>query len=274
MKYNYIVSIFLLLLVVIISQSFYENTNKQIVEGFCWFRCRRSRNNNNNRNFIIALQKEAAERMRLYIIELRRPRGTPYVNLLYNAYVKNQTYVNEQGYKQAQNIDNTASNTQPCNSDKDIGKIIHFTSQSLNDTSTLNSTKVYFLSEVLNKALGHFSVYDTKNAETQFNYLGEHFPNTFNDDENVKNKYMKFCNLLALVQVAKSTTSSALPPDSILFNGGDKVNKDGQTKKVIGISQPIIDEAKELIKEFMKIKYALTEEEEKEIKNKYQIIVK
>jgi hypothetical protein len=122
-----------------------------------------------------------------------------------------------------------------------------------------NSTKVYFLSEILTKALGHFFIYNIKSNETQYNYLMIQFPKTFKDDSTMTNKYMKFCNLMALAEVAKSTTSTSLQPSSNYF------------KK---ISYPILSRAKTIISEFTKIKYELSEEEKQEIQNKYKTVVK
>lgn len=284
MKYNYITSIFLLILVIIISQVVYIHSEKKTVEGFkCWFKpskCKKSKPAVaapayvaaaplaiNKKSFfrfyssrnLRRLIREAAERARRnFVAQFVNSRQTPYVNLLGTAYVNNQTNANLTAYNEAIQIESLALQTKACNSDSDIGKIIILTSDFLNGNGQ-NSTKVYFLSEILIKSLGQFFIYNIQSNETQYNYLYIQYPNTFKDDTTMTNKYMKFCNLMALAEVAKSTTSTSLQP------GGNYFKK---------ISEPIIWRAREIIREFTKIKYELTEEEKKEIKDKYKTIVK
>jgi hypothetical protein len=264
MKYNYIVSIFLLILVVIISQCIYVHTNKKkIIEGWTWWGWW-ERNNN-----IYAAIRRAAEQARLaaqaarakylaFVGQFVNDRQTPYVNLLGQAYVNSQTQTNLNAYNEAIQIENLANQTTPCNSDADIAKIFDLTSQILSGGGQ-NSTKVYFISEVILKGLGHFYVYNIKNNETQFNYLNLQFPKTFKDDNDVKKKYYKFITLLALSHISKSTTSSSLPPGSNYF---------------LGISAPIIEECRNIIANLNTIKYELSDAEKGEIKNKYTTIVK
>jgi hypothetical protein len=259
MKYNYITSIFLLILVIIISEAVYIHSKKNI-EGFCFlFGCRRSRKFDYKYQQQLQRIREAAQRARAnFVARFVNSRQTPYVNLLGTAYSNNQTTANLTAYNESSEIDNLKTQTKECNNDSDIGKIFMLTSDFLNGNGQ-NSTKVYFLSEILIKSLGQFFIYNIQSNETQYNYLSIQYPNTFKDDTTMKNKYMKFCNLMALAEVAKSTTSTSLQP------GGNYFKK---------LSEPIISRAREIIKEFTKIKYELTEEEKKEIKDKYKTIVK
>jgi hypothetical protein len=199
-------------------------------------------------------------------------RQTPYVNLLGRAYVNsvnklgllgvlysnnNETQTNLTAYNEAVQIDSLTSQTNPSNSDDDIAKIIILTSNILSGNGQ-NSTKVYFISEVILKALGHFYVYNIKNNETQFNYLNVQFPTTFKDDTDIKKKYYKFISLLSLAHISKSTTSSSLSPGSNYF---------------LTMSAPIIQETKKIIDDLKNIKYDLSDEEKQEIQNKYTTIV-
>jgi len=278
MKYNYIVSIFLLILVVIISQCIYVHTNKKkIIEGWWW--PWRRRNNNNNNSIIEAIRRAAAAaqlaraRYLAFVGQFINDRQTPYVNLLGQAYVNSvnpsgavgqayvdnyETQTNLKAYNEAIQIESLANQTSACNSDADIAKIFDLTSKILSGGGQ-NSTKVYFISEVILKGLGHFYVYNIKNNETQFNYLNVQFPKTFKDDNDIKKKYYKFITLLALSHISKSTTSSSLPPGSNYF---------------IGISAPIIDECKKIIDDLNTIKYDLSDAEKAEIQTKYTTIVK
>jgi hypothetical protein len=288
MKYNYITSIFLLILVVIISQVVYIHSEKKIVEGWkCLFKpskCKKSKpapapvtasvansmpisvNKKSfarykffNRRNLLQSIREAAERARRnFVAQFVNSRQTPYVNLLGTAYVNNQTSANLIAYNEAIQIDSLASQTKACNSDSDIGKIIILTSDFLNGNGQ-NSTKVYFLSEILKKSLGQFFIYNQKSNETQYNYLSQYYPNTFKDDDIVTNKYMKFCNLMALAEVAKTTTSTSLQPVGNYF---------------MKISEPILYQSTKLINEFKKIKYDLTDKEKEEIQNRYKRVVK
>ena len=240
MKYNYITSIFLLILVIVISQVVYIHSKKNI-EGLCvLFGCIKKPKVNYAHQQLLLQIREAAERARRnFVAKFVNSRQTPYVNLLGTAYTNNSTQYNSRCWDEASQIDSLLLQTTECNSDSDIGKIITLTSNFLNGSGT-NSTKVYFLSEILTKALRQFFIYNIESNETQYNYLITQFPKTFDDDTTMKNKYMKFCNLMALAEVAKSTTSTSLQP------GGNYFKK---------ISEPIIWRAREIIREFTKIKY-------------------
>lgn len=219
----------------------------------------------------------AAEAERLQYEMMRslfvNERDSSYVQILGNIYSSNknnQTPENLASYKQAQEVDEIASTITQSNIDEDIYKIINKTSIMLNDVDKQNSTKVYFMSEVIIKAFGHFYEYNKKNNETQYNYLLNTFPKTFKDDEYVENKYKKFISLIALANVSKNITSSSLSPNSEYF---------------IAISKPIINESKKIIDEFLKINYnnieitPLTDGEKKinpannDEQEKYKIIV-
>jgi hypothetical protein len=281
MKYNYIISIFLLLLVIIISQSIHVHINrKKTIEG--WWRWRWTwpwyRNDSIREAIRRAAEaaRRAAEAARArylaFVGKFVNDRQTPYVNLLGRAYVNSvnpsglvgvpylnnsETQTNLTAYNEAVQIDSLTSQTNPCNSDDDIAKIILLTSNILSGNGK-NSTKVYFISEVIFKALGHFYVYNIKNNETQFNYLNVQFPTTFKDDNDIKKKYYKFISLLSLAHISKSTTSSSLSPGSNYF---------------LTMSAPIIQETKKIIDDLKNIKYDLSDEEKQEIQNKYTTIV-
>jgi hypothetical protein len=310
MKYNYIISIFLLILVVIISQCIYVYNNKKIVEGWFWSKKKKKTNTaatvnrpavnraavnrsifrsfrsmfRSRRLDIRRAMRRAAEQARLaaeaarakylaFVGQFVNDRQTPYVNLLGQAYVNSvnpsgqvgvpyldnyETQTNLKAYQEAIQIEALANQTKACSTDADIAKIFDLTSQILSGGGQ-NSTKVYFISEVILKGLGHFYVYNIKNNETQFNYLNVQFPKTFKDDNDIKKKYYKFISLLALSHISKSTTSSSLPPSSNYF---------------LSISAPIISECKIVINELNTIKYDLSTEEKAEIQNKYKTIVK
>jgi hypothetical protein len=258
MKYNYIVSIFLLIFVVIISQTIYVHTNKKIVEGWWIFSRRRNNNNNAAVAALLAILLAAIRQRYLnFVAQFVNPRQTPYVNLLGQAYVNNRSQVNLTAYKEAGQVDALVSQTNSCNSDSEIGKIINLTSNILSGNAQ-NSTKVYFISEVIIKSLDHFYNYNIKNNETQFNYLIVQFPKTFKDDNDAKKKYVKFISLLALAHISKSTTLTSLPPNTNYF---------------IEISKPIISEAQKIINELKKINYELSYDENNEIQRKYTTIV-
>jgi hypothetical protein len=284
MKYNYIISIFLFIVVIIISQAIYVHKSKKIIEGWSFF------SRNRWRNWFdpgaarrAAEAKRAAEARRAaevarekylkFVGQFVNPRQTPYVNLLGQAYVTSvnpsgqvgvpyldnyETQTNLKAYQEAIQIESLANQTNACNSDADIAKIFDLTSQILSGGGQ-NSTKVYFISEVILKGLGHFYGYNIKNNETQFNYLCVQFPKTFKDDNDVKKKYYKFISLLALSHISKSTTSTSLPPGSNYF---------------LQISAPIISECQKIINELNSITYGLSPEEKQEIQNKYTTIVK
>jgi len=302
MKYNYIVSIFLLIFVIIISQCIYVHNNK-IIEG-AGRKKKKKKGNKKKAAKKKAAIKPAARKRAARKRAARRPaarkatfamkkfnlrmsmlrammqarlaaqfararylallsqfvnsRQTPYVNLLGQAYVNSQTQTNLIAYQEAAQIDALASQTNPCNSDNDIAKIFDLTLQILSGGGQ-NSTKVYFISEIILKGLGHFYVYNIKNNETQFNYLSVQFPKTFKDDNAIKKKYYKFISLLALGHVSKSTTSTSLPPASNYF---------------LQISSPIIKETRTIIDDLKSITYNLSAEEKAEIQNKYKTIVK
>jgi hypothetical protein len=263
MKYNYIVSIFLLIFVVIISQGIYVDKNKKIIEGWSWLwnKKRDNRVQADIKESILRARfaaQRARERYLALLSQFNNPRQTSYVNLLGQAYVNSQTQTNLIAYQEAAQIDALVSQTNPCNSDNDIAKIFDLTSNILSGGGQ-NSTKVYFISEIILKGLGHFYVYNIKNNETQLNYLSVQFPKTFKDDSDIKKKYYKFVSLLALGHVSKSTTSTSLPPASNYF---------------INISSPIIEETRTIINDLKNIKYDLSREEKAEIQNKYKTIVK
>jgi hypothetical protein len=296
MKYNYIISIFLLIFVIIISQAVYVYEGKKIIEGS---RNRRRRNIQNPfrrlRNWFnpnaekwfnpkAARQRKRAEEARRaaeaarakykeFMDKFINPRQTPYVNLLGQAYVtsvnpsgkvgvpyldNSETQANLIAYQEAIQVETLANQTNASNSDDDIAKIIMLTSNILSGNGK-NSTKVYFISEVILKAFGHFYGYDIKNNEKQANYLFVQFPITFKDDDDIKKKYSKFFTLLALAHISKSTTSTSLSPGSNAF---------------LYISSPIILEATNIINDLKNIKYGLSEDEKREIQNKYTTIVK
>jgi hypothetical protein len=256
MKYNYKVSIFLLIFVIIISQSIYVYTNnKKIIDGFCGGKCRRLRRERRRRNAQAVIDnRKMIKLLKVY----SNSRQTPYVNLLAQGIADENTQIKIIAYNEAIQIDALASKTNPCNSDKDISEILMLTSRILSGDGQ-NSTKVYFISEVIFKGLGHFYDYNIKSIESQNNYLIYQFPKTFNDDETVRSKYYKFMSLLALSYISKSTTSTSLRPSSNHF---------------LKISSPIISECKKIINELNTIKYDLSIEEKEEIQNKYKIIVK
>lgn len=259
MKYNYMVSIFLLIFVIIISQGIYHYTNNKIIEGNrkkCGPGCKK--NERKAKAAAMVQAKSAARAMRNLVSKFVNPRQTPYVNLLGRAYVNNQNPDNLTSYNEAVQIDTLAKQILPCNSDADIAKIFNLTSNILYGSGQ-NSTKVYFISEIISKSFGHFYNYEMTNNETQFNYLSVQFPKTFIDDASIQKKYFKFISLLALSHISKSTTSTSLSPTSIYF-------KD--------ISKPIITECQNIISKLNTIKYDLTDEEKAAIESKYKTIVK
>jgi hypothetical protein len=274
MKYKYIVSIFLLIFVIIISQAIYVDTNKKkIIEGWWgWNNKIKDRIRRAVEQAKLAAQAARAKYL-AFVGQFVNDRQTPYVNLLGQAYVNsvnpsglvgvpyldnNETRTNLKAYQEAIQIEALANQTTPCNSDADIAKIFDLTSRILSGGGQ-NSTKVYFISEVILKGLGHFYVYNMKNNETQFNYLNVQFPKTFKDDTAIKKKYYKFITLLALSHISKSTTSTSLPPGSNYF---------------LSISAPIITECQKVITELNSITYDLSDAEKAEIQNKYTTIVK
>lgn len=264
MKYNYIISIFLLIFVVIISQTIYIYSNKKKwIEGWRGWR----RNNNNVVEFDwaahyrrIAEEAAAAARVRYLALlgQFTDSRQSKYVNVLGKIYVDNQTGENLAAFNQAKQVDELKNQTSDCKNDADIGKMMLLTSNILNSNAQ-NSTKVYFISEILLKAFGPFYGYNKTNNESQQNYLNVNYPKTFKDDESIKKKYFKLISLLSLAQVSKSTTSSSLNPVGNYFKA---------------ISSPIIEEAKKIVNEIKNINYSLSDEEKNVIQNKYSIIVK
>jgi len=237
MKYNYIISIFLLIIVVIISQTVYIYSNKKMIEGL------RKMNDIESQEYYRKISEKsiAAARARylekLKTVTVNRP--IPYVNLLGQLYNDNRNNNILKAYNEAKQVDELKNQTSDCKNDTEISKIITLTSNMLNSNAE-NSTKVYFLSEILLKAFGPFYSYDITNNESQQNFLIINYPKTFKDDELVKNKYIKFISLMSLAQVSKSTTSSSLNPVGSYF---------------VTISSPIIEGAKKIIKDISAIQY-------------------
>jgi len=262
---NYMVSIFLLIIVVIISQAIYVYTNKKIIEGWWWWNYNRDRNRANQRARAAAAARAArlaAEAARIRYLNLlsqfSNPRQTAYTNILGTLYVNNQTEENKKAYYEAKAIDDLEKEQTSCNNDQDVKKLIDLTAEMLSSDKQ-DSTKVYFLSQIIVKALDHIYKYDIQNNESQFNYISTQFTNTFNDDKNVKKKYFKIISLVSLAYIAKSTTSSSLSPGSDYF------------KK---LAQPIIEESNTIIKELKKIDYKiLSKEDEKILRNKNSVTV-
>jgi hypothetical protein len=230
MKYNYIISIFLLILVVIISQAIYID-KKIIIEGLR----RRHHKSKATRKAIEAAklaQQKARSKFLALISKLLNPRQAPYVYLLGQAYVSKPNATNLKAYQEASQIQELAEKTHACKTDADIANIIDSASQILSKGDVENSTKIYYISEVILKGFGNFYGYNIKNNENQFNYLTVQFPKTFKDNDSIQKKYYTFISLLALAHISKSTTSTSLPPDSLEFTS---------------ISSPIIDECKTMI---------------------------
>lgn len=237
MKYNYIISIFLLIFVVIISQTIYIYSNKKMVEGL-----QKMNDIESQEYYRKTAEKSVADARVRYLAHLKTitiNRPIPYVNLLGQAYNDNKNNDILKAFNEAKQVDELKNQTADCKNDSDIGKIITLTSNMLNSNAQ-NSTKVYFLSEIIIKAFGPFYSYDNKNNESQQNFLILNYPKTFKDDELVKNKYIKFISLMSLAQVSKSTTSSSLNPIGSYF---------------ITISSSIIEEAKKIINDINAIKY-------------------
>lgn len=132
-------------------------------------------------------------------------KDSPYVQILLDEYANNDTAQNLASFNEAKEVDKIASQTLPCNTDEDIFDIMKQTSHMLNDETKRNSTKVYFISEVINKALGHF---DKKN----YNELLPKVQQTMNDD-----KYKKIIALITLAENSKNITSTALSPNNDKF---------------------------------------------------------
>lgn len=208
----------------------------------------------------------AAEAQRVKYAMLRsifvNERESPYAQNLGDIYAKNQTPEDLASYNEAIEVDNIASKITSCNTDDDVYEIMQKTSIML-DGYKKNSTKVYFLSEVILKSFGHFYNYNKENSETQYNFLINTFPKTFKDDVYVKNKYKKFISLIALANISKNMTFNSLPPNSDYF---------------LKISDPIIKESKKYIDEFKQIRYKGNTVNEinpanDDMQDKYKIIV-
>ena len=153
---------------------------------------------------------------------------------------------------EAKEVNKFVSNISQSNTDDDIYKILKQTNDFLKDENNEISTKVYYISEVISKAFGHFYVYNSNNQETQFNYLLTAFPRTFKDDylldtfkinseKSVKNKYKKFISLITLAKIAKNITSSELYP----------YHEEPDIDYFKTLSEPIIKESMSIIREFM-----------------------
>lgn len=147
---------------------------------------------------------------------------------------------------EAKQVNEIVSNISQSNNDDDIYNILKQTSNVLKDENKENSTKVYFISEAISKAFGHFYDYNLNNQETQFNYLLNAFPRTFDDryinnEKSVKNKYKKFISLITLAKISKNITSSELYP----YREPEVVDY------FKTLSEPIIKESMSIITEFI-----------------------
>jgi hypothetical protein len=153
---------------------------------------------------------------------------------------------------EAKEVNKFVSNISQSNTDDEIYKILKQTNDFLKNDNNEISTKVYFISEVISKAFGHFYVYNSKNQETHFNYLLIAFPRTFKDDyllekfkinseKSVKNKYKKFISLITLAKISKNITSSELYP----------YHEEPDIDYFKTLSEPIIKESMSIITEFM-----------------------
>ena len=147
---------------------------------------------------------------------------------------------------EAKQVNEIVSNMSQSNNDDDIYNILKQTLNVLKDEKKENSTKVYFISEAISKAFGHFYEYDLNNQETQFNYLLIAFPRTFDDkyvknEKSVKNKYKKFISLMTLAKISKNVTSSELYP----------YREPQYVDYFKTLSEPIIKESISIITEFM-----------------------
>jgi hypothetical protein len=251
MKYNNIVSIFLLIVVVIISQSIHVYTHPKIIEGW-WFFNRNWWRRRDDRAEKAARKREEDRKRAAAAAEAalrnRFRSDSPFVNLLGEEYLLNRTAENERAFNEALEVYRSISSTIICQNDTDISEIIKKASEMLNDPNKQNSTKVFFISEILNKSL---SIISTK----QKNFLLIHFPISMKDDDKVTNKHSLFQNLLGLVEAARFITS-----DTFAFPGRDEF---------VFLSQDMITEAKNTINQLMNIKYTLTAAEQKEYEQKY-----
>jgi hypothetical protein len=164
---------------------------------------------------------------------------------------------------EAKQVNKIVSNISQSNNDDDIYNILKQTSDVLKDENKENSTKVYFISEAISKAFGHFYEYNLNNQETQFNYLLNAFPRTFDDnyiknEKSVKNKYKKFISLITLAKISKNITSSELYP----YREAEVVDY------FKTLSEPIIKESISIITEFMDENYAVQSHAKAQVKGK------
>ena len=147
---------------------------------------------------------------------------------------------------EAKQVNDIVSKISQSNNDDDIYKILKQTYKCLKDENIEISTKVYFISEVISKAFGHFYEYNSNNQETQYNYLLNAFPRTFDDkyiknENSVKNKYKKFISLITLAKISKNITSSELYP----------YHEEPAIDYFKTLSEPIIKESMSIITEFL-----------------------
>jgi hypothetical protein len=241
MKYNNIVSIFLLILAIVISQSVHMYTHRKIIEGwwgwFNWGRWRRDRERQERARRKREADMRAAAEAAEAALRNRFRSDSPFVNLLGQAYLDSRTGENEKVFNEASEVYNSISSTIICQNDTDVSEIIKKTADMLNNPSKQNTTKVYFLSETISKA---FSIIKTKEK----NFLIVHYKLTIVDDDTVKDKYKKIQSLLALAEISNINTTSAEA-----YPGRDAFND---------ISTPIITEARNIVNEFMNIMKAKT----------------
>ncbi len=253
MKYHYIISIFLLIFVIVISQGIYVYFNKKIVEGNIFRKIKKGLKdvgNKINKGFkdlgnkinrgldlqdSIRKQREAARRKYLELLgKFVNDSNSRYLNVIGQFHVDNvENHTILQIYNQVQSVDALVKQSRQVNNDKEFEKIIKQTATFLNSENS-NSAKMYYLSDYILKVFQPFYKYDITNDMSQFNFLRIMYSKSISDDANTSKKYSNFISLLAVSQVANRIISVVLDPSEREFTL---------------LSDPVIDESKRIIGE-------------------------